>query len=82
MHDKRPLWILSGIIVGIGISLCLTSATAKIQGFKTPKEKQKTIKKYELKQEYKNAVITKNTVESNAERISRLEKMVFNEKGN
>jgi len=45
--NKRLLWTLSGCLIGIGISLCLTSATAKIQRFKTPSEQKQMLAKHE-----------------------------------
>ena len=76
----RLIWTLSGIVAGVCISLALTCSYGGITRFKTPLEIEEKVLKYELKQEYKNMAITKDTVESNAERITRLERYIF-EKG-
>jgi len=75
--NKRLLWTMSGILIGVCITFATNYAVCGLKGFKTPLEKKDTLVKYSLKQEYKNAVVTKDTVKSNAERITRLERYIF-----
>ena len=77
---NKLLYAFLGFVLCLCIGISLTSATAKIQRIKTEAEIKEKIKRYELKQDYKNTVITKDTVKSNEKRIARLERYVF-EKG-
>jgi len=74
---KRCKYILLGAIIGIGITFSFYGVESAITRFKTPLEIEEKVKEHELKQEYKNTVITKDTVKSNAIRITRLERYIF-----
>ena len=78
---ERAKYILLGFILCLCMGIGSKLAIAKITRFKTPLEIEEKIKNFKLKQEYKNTVITRDTVKSNAERITRIEKYLFNEKG-
>ena len=61
--NKRVIWTLSGIVVGVCISLTLTLSYGAMQGFRTPSERKEYVEK-------RNKGITLKQL---AERVTKLE---------